>query len=148
MPKGPGKPGIFGRVLRAIGRGLYRFLRGTIRLERVVGYVLLAGFITLYVANPQPVEFLRLKGFDFYQQMKPREIPPPERKPVTIIDLDEKSLGEIGQWPWPRNRIAEMVEKLGKLGVAVIGFDIIFAEPDRTSPDKIAATFTNLPLTT
>ncbi len=138
VPKGPGKPGIFGRVLRAIGRGLYRFLRGTIRLERVVGYVLLAGFITLYVANPQPVEFLRLKGFDFYQQMKPREIPPPERKPVTIIDLDEKSLGEIGQWPWPRDVIAQLVQNLMQMGAVEVAFDIVFAEPDRMNPSAIA----------
>ncbi|HAD87241.1 MAG TPA: adenylate/guanylate cyclase domain-containing protein, partial [Rhodospirillaceae bacterium] len=125
-------------MLRAIGRGLYRFLRGTIRLERVVGYVLLAGFITLYVANPQPVEFLRLKGFDFYQQMKPREIPPPERKPVTIIDLDEKSLGEIGQWPWPRDVIAQLVQNLMQMGAVEVAFDIVFAEPDRMNPSAIA----------
>ena len=83
------------RVLRAVGRGFYRFFRGAIRLERVVGYVLLFGFLALYIADPKPVQFMRLKGFDFYQQMKPREIPPPERKPVTIIDLDEKSLARL-----------------------------------------------------
>ncbi|MEQ9559229.1 MAG: adenylate/guanylate cyclase domain-containing protein [Rhodospirillales bacterium] len=138
VPKGPKKPGVAMRVLGALGRGIYRFFRGAVRLERIVGYVLLAGFITLYIANPKPVQFMRLKGFDFYQQMKPREIPPPERKPVTIIDLDEKSLGEVGQWPWPRNVIAQMVENLMKMGAAVVAFDIVFAEPDRMNPSAIA----------
>ena len=126
------------RVLRAVGRGFYRFFRGAIRLERVVGYVLLFGFLALYIADPKPVQFMRLKGFDFYQQMKPREIPPPERKPVTIIDLDEKSLGEVGQWPWPRNILAQLVDNLMKMGAVVVAFDIVFAEPDRMNPAAIA----------
>ena len=138
VPKGPNKPGMAMRVLRAVGRGFYRFFRGAVRLERIVGYVLLFGFIALYIADPKPVQFMRLKGFDFYQQMKPREIPPPERKPVTIIDLDEKSLGEVGQWPWPRNILAQLVENLMKMGAVVVAFDIVFAEPDRMNPAAIA----------
>lgn len=138
VPKGPKKPGLAMRVLRAVGRGFYRFFRGAIRLERVVGYVLLFGFLALYIADPKPVQFMRLKGFDFYQQMKPREIPPPERKPVTIIDLDEKSLGEVGQWPWPRNILAQLVDNLMKMGAVVVAFDIVFAEPDRMNPAAIA----------
>lgn len=138
VPKGPNKPGMAMRALRAVGRGFYRFFRGAVRLERIVGYVLLFGFIALYIADPQPVQFMRLKGFDFYQQMKPREIPPPERKPVTIIDLDEKSLSEVGQWPWPRNILAQLVENLMKMGAVVVAFDIVFAEPDRMNPSAIA----------
>jgi len=132
------------RILRAIGRGLYRFFRGAVRLERVVGYVLLFGFLALYIADPKPVQFMRLKGFDFFQQMKPREIPPPERKPVTIIDLDEKSLGEVGQWPWPRNILAQLVENLMKMGAVVVAFDIVFAEPDRMNPAAIAESLKGL----
>lgn len=138
VPKGPNKPGVAMRVLRAIGRGFYRFFRGAVRLERVVGYVLLFGFLALYIADPKPVQFMRLKGFDFFQQMKPREIPPPAQKPVTIIDLDEKSLGEVGQWPWPRNVLAQLVENLMKMGAVVVAFDIVFAEPDRMNPSAIA----------
>lgn len=144
VPKGPNKPGVAMRILRAIGRGLYRFFRGAVRLERVVGYVLLFGFLALYIADPKPVQFMRLKGFDFFQQMKPREIPPPERKPVTIIDLDEKSLGEVGQWPWPRNILAQLVENLMKMGAVVVAFDIVFAEPDRMNPAAIAESLKGL----
>jgi len=138
VPKGQQSPNLAIRVLRAVGRGVYRFFRGAVRLERIVGYALLVGFIALYIADPKPVQFMRLKGFDFYQQIKPRELPPPEKKPVTIIDLDEKSLGEVGQWPWPRNIIAQMVENLMKMGAVVVAFDIVFAEPDRMNPAAIA----------
>jgi adenylate cyclase len=113
-----------------------------VRGSTLLAFIILFGALFLRWVDPLYVETLRNKTFDTYQRLSPRPIKP---YPVAIIDLDEKSLAEVGQWPWPRNRIAEMVEKLGKLGVAVIGFDIIFAEPDRTSPDKIAATFTNLP---
>ena len=137
-PKGPRKPGIGTRALRAVGRAFYGFFRGAIRLERVVGYILLAGFLVLYVANPKPLEFLRLKGFDYYQQIKPRPIPPAKFKPVTIIDLDEKSLAEVGQWPWPRNIVAQLVQNLMRMGANLVAFDIVFAEPDRMNPSAIA----------
>ena len=50
-----------------------------------------------------------------------------------IVDLDEKSLAQFGQWPWPRYRIALLLEKLKELGALSIGLDMVFAEPDRTS---------------
>jgi len=53
---------------------------------------------------------------------------------VVIVDVDEKSLSKVGQWPWPRNTVAQLVANLGQGGAKVIGFDIVFAEPDRTSP--------------
>ncbi len=53
---------------------------------------------------------------------------------VVIVDIDEKSLKEVGQWPWPRNVVAELVAKIGNSGAKVVGLDIVFAEQDRTSP--------------
>lgn len=53
---------------------------------------------------------------------------------VVIVDLDEKSLAEVGRWPWGRNNLAEMVRRLvDDYKVAVIGFDVVFAEPDESS---------------
>jgi adenylate cyclase len=53
---------------------------------------------------------------------------------IVIVDIDEKSLGEIGQWPWPRNRLAELVDDLfARQKVALVGFDVVFAEPDESS---------------
>ena len=53
---------------------------------------------------------------------------------VVIVDLDEKSLAEVGRWPWGRNNLAEMVRRLvDDYKVAVVGFDVVFAEPDESS---------------
>lgn len=53
---------------------------------------------------------------------------------VVIIDIDEKSLRAVGQWPWPRNTMARMIRKIGTGAPKAIGIDIVFAESDRTSP--------------
>ena len=57
---------------------------------------------------------------------------------VVVIAIDERSLALHGQWPWPRDRVAELVGRLAKGGPAVIGLDIFFPEPDRYSPGVIA----------
>lgn len=56
---------------------------------------------------------------------------------VVIIDIDEKSLKDLGQWPWSRNKIAKVLENLTLAGVGVIGFDIVFAELDKSSPHMV-----------
>ena len=53
---------------------------------------------------------------------------------VVIVDIDDASLARIGQWPWPRNIVADLAAQIHQAGARVIGFDIVFAEPDRTSP--------------
>ncbi|MBV8848095.1 MAG: CHASE2 domain-containing protein, partial [Methylobacteriaceae bacterium] len=76
--------------------------------------------------------------FDTWQRIKPRAF---ERDgPVRIVAVDEASLVELGQWPWPRTRLAEATHKLAELGAAAIAFDIIFNEPDRASAESIIAT--------
>lgn len=53
---------------------------------------------------------------------------------VVVVDLDEKSLAEVGRWPWPRNTVAQLVDKLtGDYKAAAVGFDIVFAEKDESS---------------
>jgi adenylate cyclase len=113
-------------------------------LERMVGFALLIGFLIVYVKDPEPVQQLRLAVFDFFQNVKPREIPAPGKSQVTIIDLDEKSLAEIGQWPWPRSIVAKMVSNLTQMGAAVVAFDIFFPEPDRMNPDGVVASLAGL----
>lgn len=56
---------------------------------------------------------------------------------VAIVDIDEKSLKELGQWPWSRNILAQILDNLSAAGVAAIGLDIIFSEEDRSSPHKV-----------
>src|SRR5712692_6628118 len=98
------------------------------------------GRCTAY-ADPAPVEELRVRTFDTFQLIDPRV---KTARPVTIIDIDEKSLAKLGQWPWPRTRIADLIATLTRLGAVVIGFDIVFAEPDRLNPDIAADTIRNL----
>jgi adenylate cyclase len=90
--------------------------------------------ILIGVLDPAPIQRLRLLGFDQIQRLEPR---PYKKLPVRIVDIDEKSLEALGQWPWPRTVMAELLIKLQKAGAAAVAFDILFAEPDRTSPNTI-----------
>ena len=60
------------------------------------------------------------------------------------MDIDDNSLEKVGQWPWPRTYIAEIVRQLSVAGARVIGFDIVFAEPDRTSGSRVATTLAGI----
>jgi adenylate cyclase len=100
-------------------------------------YVLLVGTVivaslALRVWDPSPVAKLRALVFDAYQRVDPRSFDP--ALPVRIVDIDEESLKKVGQWPWPRTVLADLVQKLGQEGAAAIAFDIVFPEPDRMSP--------------
>jgi adenylate cyclase len=107
---------------------------------------LAAGVLTIFIVaaaellSPGPFERLRLAGFDALQRSFPWNAPP---TPVTVVDIDEASLAEYGQWPWPRTTLAALVERLRDLGAASIAFDMVFAERDGASP---AAAIEKLPL--
>ena len=104
-------------------------------MRGLVCLALLIGVAALRLADPAPIEELRVRIFDTFQRIEPRV---KTARPVTIVDIDEESLAKFGQWPWPRTRIADMVINLTKLGAAAIAFDIVFAEPDRLNPDAAA----------
>src|SRR5476651_544892 len=108
---------------------------------RAVCVALLFALLFLRVSDPGPLEELRLRAFDIFQVIQPRVS---TERPVVIVDIDEKSLKSVGQWPWPRTRVADLIARLTELGTAVIGFDIVFAEPDRLSPNLAADSFNNL----
>src|SRR4051812_5762431 len=108
---------------------------------RALGVVLLFALLFLRVTDPLPLEELRLRAFDIFQVIKPREA---TLRPVVIVDIDEPSLRQLGQWPWPRTRVAELITNLTKLGAAAIAFDVVFSEPDRLSPALAADLYRNL----
>ena len=108
---------------------------------RAIALVLLVDLMLLRIWDPLAVESLRLRTFDAYQLVQPRI---PTQRPVVIVDIDEESLKERGQWPWARTLVAEMVTRLTKAGAAAIAFDVVFAEPDRTSPALAADLFPGL----
>ena len=119
-----------GDMVRGFGKWLQQSLS-----KRFLPFVCLGLFLALRVWDPTPLEVLRVRTFDFYQNFHPRE---PTPQPIVIVDLDEESLAEVGQWPWPRTVVSDMVASICDSGAAAIGFDIVFAEPDRMSPAKIA----------
>jgi adenylate cyclase len=124
-------------------RALRRWFKRKFGYARLVCLVLLVGLAALRVWDPHPVQEVRVRTWDYFQLFEPRV---KTMRPVTIVDIDEKSLADprLGQWPWPRTRIADMVTHLTKLGAVVIAFDAVFSEPDRLNPDIAVDTFRNL----
>jgi adenylate cyclase len=109
---------------------------------RLICLALLIGIAALRIADFAPIEELRVRTFDSFQRIDPRV---KTARPVTIVDIDEKSLAsKLGQWPWPRTRMADLITNLTRLGAAVIAFDVVFSEPDRLNPDVAADTFRDL----
>jgi len=104
------------------------------RLSILLPLAILVFALGLRYADPPAVERLRLAVFDEYQNLKPRAWTDAD---IRIIDIDDSSLERLGQWPWPRTLIGELIDRLGDLGAAVVVFDIVFSEPDRTSPSRI-----------
>ncbi len=122
-------------------RNLIWRLAQSFGLGRVLGLSLLVAFVAFRVWDPQPLQTLRLKAFDFYQVMSPRV---KKALPVVIVDIDEESLSEIGQWPWARTTLADLVNRITGAGGGIVAFDIIFAEPDRLSPGAVVEAFTGV----
>jgi adenylate cyclase len=108
---------------------------------RVLAVALLAALLSLRVADPGPLRELRLKSYDLLQRLSPRDA---TQRPVVIVDIDERSLRELGQWPWPRTLVADLIARLHELGAATVAFDVLFSEPDRLSPAHAVDAFRNL----
>ncbi len=104
------------------------------RLAAWLPFLLLAAVIGLRVAAQDRFEDISLRVFDQFQRIKPR---PYHQLPVLFVDIDDESLRRHGQWPWPRTQTADLIARLHRAGAAVITLDIVFAEPDRTSPANL-----------
>ncbi len=102
---------------------------------------LLGAAVILSFSHTRWREQIRNFTFDNYNIMKPRAA----SDNIVIVDIDEASLKKIGQMPWPRSTMAELTANLKDMGAAVIVFDIVFPEPDRSSPDNLAHVFENQP---
>ncbi len=110
------------------------------RLRNRLAYVglvtsLLALAVLIRYLDPFFVRALRLIAFDYYQRLEPRTYDP--YLPVRVVDIDDQSLAKIGQWPWPRTTVAKLLQTLTAQGAAAVVFDVLFAEPDRTSLEQI-----------
>jgi adenylate cyclase len=114
--------------VRRLRRILYKHLHYLVPLP-----ILLAALV-IWVSQPGLLVQLQLQVFDEYLRLKPREYEP---TPVRIVDIDDDSLERFGQWPWPRTLLAKLVDRLDELGAAAMAFDILFVDPDRTSPSRL-----------
>ncbi|OQA51270.1 MAG: Adenylate cyclase 1 [Candidatus Omnitrophica bacterium ADurb.Bin292] len=111
-------------------------------LPYLVPALVLAGILFLLCHFSAPIEDFRIMVFDNYQRIHPRVY---KDTPVRIIDIDDKSLERFGQWPWPRTVLARLVDRLHKAGVQTLAFDVVFAEPDRTSPQSVISSWPDVP---
>src|SRR5262250_840430 len=87
-----------------------------------------AAVVVLSIAGPRLITPLDLRAYDELLRRAPR---PPTTGRVSIVAVDEKSIAAIGQWPWRRDVVARLVERLRDLGAGVVAFSIILSEPDR-----------------
>ena len=83
-----------------------------------------------------PATALRQQLFDSYQRIFPRVR---RSQPVVIVEIDEQSLKAVGQWPWPRSKLADLIDVIARYEPAAIGLDIYMPEADQTSPEQFAA---------
>ena len=104
------------------------------------GLAAVALVATARLSIPAPFGELRRAGFDILQRAVPREDADAIKlgSGVVVVDIDEASLAREGQWPWPRSTVARMLGRLQDAGASAIGLDIVFAEPDRSSPAALA----------
>lgn len=106
------------------------------------GALAVSAVLALVALDPTPLQIARLKSFDLYQQLAPREY---RDAPVRVVDIDEEALARFGQWPWPRSLLAKLVDRLADAGAAVVALDMVFSEPDRTSPGRVAELWPQTP---
>ncbi len=105
------------------------------RAPVLAGVVLVVLVAALHFLGLTTLDRIGLLLFDSYQRAAPRAY---EDAPVAVVDIDDESIRRLGQWPWPRSDIAKLTDRLGQAGASVVAFDVVFSEPDRTSPARIA----------
>ena len=102
---------------------------------RLYGAAILAGLTLLAWFGAPWQSTLQLTWFDAYQKIAPRQI---DTMPAVIVAVDEQSLAELGQWPWPRSVLARLIDVIASHEPAAIGVDLLLPEPDRLSPAALA----------
>jgi serine phosphatase RsbU (regulator of sigma subunit)/CHASE2 domain-containing sensor protein len=104
--------------------------------------ILVSILLTLILLLPDPgaLPVLRLWALDAYQSYfpRPRSDDQVQQGPVIIVEIDDDSLRRKGQWPWPRDLIAQLLQTIAAQRPGAIAMDILFTEQDRTSPERVA----------
>lgn len=113
----------------------------SILLKLLIALLLALSLTWAYLFIPQSFQSVDSRLRDFLFLIR-GELPKSDK--IVIVDIDEKSLDKLGQWPWQRDVVAALLYKLTQAGAGVIGLDIVFAEEDRTSPHRFATKFPEL----
>ena len=104
----------------------------------LIFFLLLILLISLKTFNPNFIKSISYLSFDLYQKIIPLNKQDSE---VIIIDIDEKSLGTFGQFPWSRSVFAKIIENVNQANPKAIGFDVFFSEKDKQSPEEIIKSY-------
>ena len=107
---------------------------GATRRIRAIGIVTLVALAAAVAGAEHWNGRLQEAGFDAYQALAPRRV---ESMPALVVQVDERSLAVLGQWPWPRTTLARLVREIARHGPAAIGIDLLMPEPDRLSPEQL-----------
>ena len=129
------------RALAQVGAALRRRLVSLLHL--VVPLAMLALALGLRVGVPS-FERYQLAVFDVFQRIEPREY---VDAPVRVVDIDDASLERVGQWPWPRTDVAQLLANLANAGASAVALDVVLAEADRTSPARVVPNWPSTPET-
>src|SRR5262245_59026811 len=100
-------------------------------LDAFIG-LLLTGAASLCYLAPGAfpwIEGLELKSYDRRAELRQHLDPAAE---IALIAIDDSSIASVGRWPWPRTRIASLLDKLAPAKPKVIGLDIVYSEPERS----------------
>ena len=87
----------------------------------------------MHATSLLPLEVLQRLDDIIYDSRLRATMPKTLDDRIVIVDLDEKSLAEVGRWPWGRNKVARFVDTLFEQEALIVAFDVVFAEPDESS---------------
>ena len=110
-------------------------------LPILAGLLVVFLWLLLWLANPR---FLAAVSSQTYDMLLKLLAEPRRSSHVVIADIDDKSIAELGQWPWPRFQLSRLVEKTFQAGAAVMVFDVVYSEKDRLSPAQVLDTWTDI----
>ena len=95
--------------------------------------VIFVFLIIIKFINPPIIQKISFLNYDFYQKVFNRG----EVKDVTIVDIDEKSIAKVGQFPWRRDIYSKLLKNLNQYNPKAIAFDIVFSEEDKQNPKDL-----------
>src|SRR5687767_12287150 len=108
------------------------------RARWLAGWSVLLGGLVGALLSLAIGDWARRTLFDEWQRLAPREIAADK---VAVVLVDSLSLDAVGPWPWPRYYIARLTEEIARQRPKVIGYDVLFAEPDALNPGNFAALY-------